>query len=47
MNQSSCVCPQLKDFKYSKRLNSSICLIDRTLTGTPTPGQSGPGSNSN
>ena len=24
---------------------SSIRLIDRTLTGTPTPGQSGPGSN--
>ena len=26
-------------------LNRSIWLIDRTLTGTTTPGQSGPASN--
>ena len=28
-------------------LNSSIWLIDRTLSGATTPGQSGPGSNTN
>ena len=27
--------------------NSSIWLINRTLSGASTPGQSGPGSNSN
>ena len=32
---------------YSKWLNSCIWHIDRTLTGTTTLGQSGPGSNSN
>ena len=30
---------------FSKRLNSSICPIDGTLTGTSTPGHSGPGNN--
>ena len=29
----------------SKRLNSSIWIIDETLTGTTSPGQSGAGSN--
>ena len=27
--------------------NSSICPIDRTLSGATTPGQSGPGSDGN
>ena len=27
--------------------NSSICPLDRTLSGATTPGQSGPGSNGN
>ena len=31
----------------SKILNSSICPIDETLTGSTTSGQSGPGSNGN
>ena len=31
----------------NKRLNSSILPIGGTLTGTTTPGQSGPGSNLN
>ena len=31
----------------SKWLNSSIWFIDETLTGTATPGQSGPESNDN
>ena len=37
---------QLNDFKYSKWLNSSIWLIDQTLTDTITLGQSGSESNS-
>ena len=32
--------------EYKKILNRSIWLIDRTLTGTTSPGQSGPESNS-
>ena len=35
------------NFKYSKWLNSAIWPIDRTLTGTTTPGQSGPASKVN
>ena len=37
----------LNGFKYRKGLNSSTWLIDKTPTGTTTPGQSGPGSNGN
>ena len=43
----SFVCTQLNGSKFRKWLNISILLIDRTLTGTITPGQSRPGSNSN
>ena len=38
---------QLNGFKKRKWLNISIWHIDRTLTGTTSPGQSGPGSNGN
>ena len=38
---------QLNGFKYSKWLNSSNWLIDGTLSGPTTPGQSEPGSNDN
>ena len=34
-------------FKSSKWLNNSIWCIDRALTGTTTPVQSGPGSDGN
>ena len=37
----------LDSFKSRKWLNSSIWLIDETLTGTATPGQGGPESNGN
>ena len=43
----SFICTQLNGFKYSKELNTSIWPIDRTLTYTTTPSQSGPGSNGN
>ena len=33
--------------KYESFLNRSIWPIDKTLKGSPTPGQSGPGSNGN
>ena len=36
------MCTQLNGFKYSKWVNSFIWSIDGTLTGTTTPGQSGP-----
>ena len=32
---------------YQSFLNRSIWPLDRTLTGTPTPNLSGPGSNDN
>ena len=35
----------VKWFKVREWLNSSISPTDKTLTGTTTPGQSGPGSN--
>ena len=38
---------QFNGFKLSKQLSSSIWPIEGTLTGIITPGQSGPGSNSN
>ena len=38
---------KLNGFIYSKGLNSSICPPDGILTGTTTPGQIQPGSNSN
>ena len=47
MSQSSSFCIQLNAFKYGKWLNSSIWPIDGILTGTTTPGQSGPESNGN
>ena len=47
MSQSSFVCTQLNSFKFSEWLNLSIWPIDNTLTGTTTPGQSGPGSYDN
>ena len=43
------ICAQLYGFKYSYLTliisDRSIFPIDETLLGTPTPGQSGPGSN--
>ena len=47
MSQSSFVCTQSNGFKSRKWLNISIWLIDGTLTGTTTLGQSGPGNNGN
>ena len=38
---------QLNAFKYFKWLNISIWPIDCILTGTGTPGQTGPASNGN
>ena len=43
----SFVCTQFNRFKYSKWLSSLIWSIDGTITGTTTPGQSGPGINGN
>ena len=37
----------LGPMKYEYFLNKSICPCDKTLIGTTTPGQSGPGSNAN
>ena len=41
------VCTVLNDFKFRKLLNISVWLIDRFLTGTSTPCQSGFKSNGN
>ena len=46
-NTNSSICIQLKGFKYSKWLNSSIWPTDRIQTGTTTLSQSGSGSNGN
>ena len=46
MNQSFLLSTQLNGFKYSKRLNIFIWLLDGTLAGTTTQGQNGPKSNS-
>ena len=46
-SQTSFVCILLNGFKYSKLLYISIWLIDGTLAGTTTQGQSGPRSNDN
>ena len=47
MIQSSFVFRQLNGFKYRKWLNNSIWLVDETLTGTTTLGQSASVSNGN
>ena len=44
---NSSIWTQLKGFKYTKWLNSSIWSIDETLIATTTPGQSGPGNSGN
>ena len=41
------ICSQLNGFKFRKWLHISIYLIDGTLKGTTTLGQSRPGSKSN
>ena len=41
------VCIQLNGFKFRKWLHISVWSVNETLTGTITPGQSGPGSISN
>ena len=43
----SFVCTLLNSFKYSKWLNSSIWLVEETLTGTIIPGPSKPRGNGN
>ena len=46
MSQSSFVCT-VKWFKVQQMITQFYWPIDGTLTGTTTPGQSGPGSNCN